>query len=135
MSPRTIFLSRLLGVYYILVTLSTIIRKQFMVAWATELTHNPAGMFLAGVVTLAIGLAIVVAHNIWSGGALPVIVTLLGWTTVVKSLLFLFLPPEMEAELFLDRLHYADLFYFYMAISLALGIYLTYAGFASGRRA
>jgi hypothetical protein len=25
------------------------------------------------------GLAVVVAHNVWSGGALPVVVTLVGW--------------------------------------------------------
>lgn len=135
MTPRTIFLSRLIGLYYILVTLSMTIHKQIIVEWVTSLVHNPAGMFIAGVVALSLALAIILAHNIWSGGALPVVVTLFGWTALVKSFLFLFLPPEMEAELFLNKLRYQELFYFYMVISLALGIYLTYGGFFSTRRA
>ena len=73
----------------------------------------------------------VLAHNIWSGGALVVIVTLVGWLTVTKSLLFLFLPPELEAGFFLGQLHYQQFFYIYAVPTLVLGIYLTYGGFAS----
>jgi len=88
-------------------------------------------IFIVGVITLAAGLAMVLAHNIWSGGALAVIVTLVGWITLIKSLFFLFLPPELEAGFFLRQLHYQELFYVYGAISLVLGIYLTYGGFKS----
>jgi len=59
------------------------------------------------------------------------VVTLVGWITLIKSLLFLFLPPEMEAGLFLGQLHYRQLFYLYGAISLVLGVCLTYGGFKS----
>jgi len=83
------------------------------------------------VITLAAGLAMVLAHNIWSGGALAVVVTLVGWITLIKSLFFLFLPPEMEAGFFLRQLHYQELFYWYGAVSLVLGVYLTYGGFTS----
>jgi hypothetical protein len=76
----------------------------------------------------------ILAHNIWSGGALVVIVTLVGWITLIKSLLFLFLPPEMEAGLFLGQLHYRQLFYLYTSVSLVLGVYLTYGGFKSRSR-
>jgi hypothetical protein len=41
----------------------------------------------------------------------------------------LFLPPEMETGLFLQQLHYQQFFYLYSAISLVLGVYLTYGGF------
>lgn len=53
------------------------------------------------------------------------------WITLIKSLFFLFLPPEMEAGLYLGQLHYQQLFYLYGAISLVLGVYLTYSGFTS----
>jgi hypothetical protein len=65
------------------------------------------------------------------GSALVVVVTLVGWITFIKSLLFLFLPPEMEAGIFLGQLHYQQLFYLYEAFSLVLGVYLTYGGFKS----
>jgi len=131
MSSRTIFLSRLIGLYCIVIALSMMTRRQATVETVTALLQNPSMMLVVGIITLAAGLAVVLAHNIWSGGALVVVVTLVGWITLIKSLFFLFLPPEMEAGLFLGQLHYRQLFYLYTAISLVLGVYLTYGGFKS----
>jgi vacuolar-type H+-ATPase subunit I/STV1 len=134
MSPRTIYLSRLLGLYYLFITVAMITRKEETIEWVTEIVRSPAASFTAGLIGVAIGLAIVLAHNVWRGGALAVVVTLLGWIGLIKSLLFLYLTPQMEAEIFLKRLHYQQFFYFYMTISLVIGVYLTYGGFASSRR-
>jgi len=131
MLPRTIFLCRLIGLYCLLCALSMMIRKQSIVATVTTLVHDAPLMFFIGVITLVAGLAMILAHNIWSGGAPAVIVTLVGWTTLAKGLLFLLLPPEMEADFFLKGLHYERLFYVYSSISLVIGIYLTYRGFTS----
>ena len=131
MSSRTIFLSRLIGLYCIVIALSMMTRRQDTVETVTALLQNSSMMLIVGIITLAAGLAVVLAHNIWSGGALVVVVTLVGWITLIKSLFFLFLPPEMEAGLFLGQLHYRQLFYLYTAISLVLGVYLTYGGFRS----
>jgi hypothetical protein len=134
MSPRTIYLSRLLGLYYLFITVAMVIRKEETFEWVTEIFRSPAASFTAGLIGVAIGLAIVLAHNVWNGGALAVVVTLLGWIALIKSLLFLYLTPQMEAEIFLKRLHYQQFFYFYMTITLVIGVYLTYGGFASSRR-
>jgi len=106
MLPRTLFLSRLIGLYCILVALSMMTHREATVETVTALLHNPSMMLFVGVITLAAGLAMVLAHNIWSGGALAIVVTLVGWMTLIKSLLFLFLPPETDAGLFLGHLHY-----------------------------
>jgi len=131
MSSRTIFLSRLIGLYCILIALSMMAHRQATVETVTALLQNSAMTLILGVITLAAGLAMVLAHNIWSGSALVVVVTLVGWMALAKSLFFLFLPHEMEAGLFLGQLHYRQLFYVYAAISLVLGVYLTYGGFRS----
>jgi hypothetical protein len=131
MSSRTIFLSRLIGLYCIVIALSMMTRRQATVETVTALLQNSSMMLIVGIITLAAGLAVVLAHNIWSGGALVVVVTLVGWITLIKSLFFLFLPPEMEAGLFLGQLHYRQLFYMYTTISLVLGAYLTFNGFRS----
>src|SRR5208283_3796651 len=128
MSPRTIFLSRLIGLYCIVIALSMMTRRQATVETVTALLQNSSMMLIVGIITLAAGLAVVLAHDIWSGGALVVVVTLVGWITLIKGLLFLFLPPEMGAGFFLGQLHYQELFYVYGAFSLVLGIYLTYGG-------
>jgi hypothetical protein len=134
MRPRTLFLSRLIGLYCILVALSMITRRQATLEWVTALLHDPSMIFVLGAITLIAGLAMVLTHNIWSDGARVVIVTLVGWITLIKSLSFLFLPPQIEAGLFLKRLHYEQLFYLYCAFSLVLGSYLTYGGFKSRSR-
>ena len=131
MSPRTLFLSRLIGLYCILVALSTMTRRQATAETVTALLQSPSMILIVGIITLAAGLAMVLAHNIWSGGVLAVVVTLVGWITLIKSLFFLFMPPEMETRLFLQQLHYQQLFYLYGAISLVLGAYLSYNGFTS----
>jgi hypothetical protein len=134
MSSRTIFLARLFGLYCLLAGVSMAIRKPSIIETVTALVHNAPLMFFIGVVTLFGGLAMVLGHNVWSGGGLAVVVTLLGWITLLKGLLFLFVPPASEANLLLGTMHYEKLFYFYLSITLIAGIYLTYAGFASRAR-
>ena len=134
MSPRTTFLSRLLGLYCILCGLSMVTHRRATVETMTALVHNPPVLFIVGVITLVAGLAMILGHNVWSGGVLPVIVTLVGWLTLIKGLLFLFLSPEAAVGFFLGGLHYEQLFYLYVAISLIFGVYLTYGGFRSTSR-
>jgi vacuolar-type H+-ATPase subunit I/STV1 len=105
MSSRTIFLSKLIGLYCVIIALSMMTRRQATVETVTALLRSPSMMLIVGIVALATGLAMVLVHNIWSGGALAVVVTLVGWITLIKSLFFLFVPPEMETTLFLEHLH------------------------------
>jgi hypothetical protein len=129
MSPRTVFLSRLIGLYCILVGLFMMSRGQATVETVTALLQNSSMVLILGVITL--GWRWFSRNNVWSGGALAVVITLLGWMALIKSLFFLFLPHEMEVGLFLGQFHYGQLFYVYAAISLILGLYLTYGGFRS----
>jgi hypothetical protein len=60
-----------------------------------------------------------------------VVVTLVGWATLIKGLLFLFLPTRVELEFILSALRNPLLFYAWMMPSLVIGIYLIFGGFAS----
>ena len=42
-------------------------------------------MLFSGMVATAAGLAIVLGHNVWSGGALAIAVTLFGWAALLKG--------------------------------------------------
>jgi len=108
--------------------------KQAMIDMVTALLHNPPVLYLAGVIPLSVGLAMVLGHNVWSGGALPVAVTLIGWGSLIKGLLLLFLSPEGASGFFLEQLHYGPYFYLYGTGLLLLGVYLTYAGSRSTAR-
>ena len=129
MSERTRFLARLIGLYCLLAALVMFAERDAWVVAVTRLLHDPALMLLLGMLVVAAGLALVLAHNVWSGGALPVLVTVIGWLTLLKGLMFWLLPPEAAAALYLGRLHYAQLFYLYAGLSGVIGLYLTVAGF------
>jgi len=89
---------------------------------------DPEPQKLLGLLALAAGLAMVLSHNVWSGGALPVVVTVIGWIILARGVVLLLLTPDAVARLF-DAFRFADLFYLYAGIALLLGLYLTWEGF------
>jgi hypothetical protein len=108
--------------------------KQATVDAMTALVHNPPELFVTAVIAVVAGLAMVLGHNVWSGGTLPVIVTLTGWLLLAKSVLLLFLSSEAATGFFLAGLHFQQFFYIYGAFVLILGLYMTYGGFRSAAR-
>ena len=102
MSHRTVFLSRLIGLYCILVSFALAAHRQDTVETTTALIHTPPVLFLVGIIALIAGIAMVLGHNIWSGGALPITVTVVGWVTLIRGVVVLFLPPGAEVALSQD---------------------------------
>jgi hypothetical protein len=131
MSERTVFLSRLIGLYCILVALPMAMNKEATLRMVTALVNDAPLVYFFGVTVVAAGLAMILSHNVWSGGALPVIVTLVGWLTLLKGLLFLFLSPPAAAGISIWGNAYQQYYYLDVAITLILGAYLTYEGFKS----
>jgi hypothetical protein len=75
--------------------------------------------------------AIVVGHNLWSSDLLRLIVTLIGWLTLIRSIILLFLSPEAIGRL-MKAVRYEQNYYLFTAIPLVIGLYLTVAGLGSG---
>jgi hypothetical protein len=134
MTYQTRFLSRLWGVYCLIVGASMILQRDAMLETITALVHDRALMFIIGILIVFAGLAMVLVHNVWSGGATAVVVTLIGWGMLLKGTLLLFLPPDAASNFYLGTLHYAQWFYVYAGFSLVLGSYLSIAGFRSGTK-
>jgi hypothetical protein len=126
MPPRTIYLGRLIGLYCIFIAVAMMSHKQAAVMTMTALIHDAPVLFVVSVLAMVAGLAIILAHNTWSGGALPIVVTLVGWISLIKGLIFLLLPPETSVAYF-EALRYGQFFYVYMSITLVLGIFLTFS--------
>jgi hypothetical protein len=133
MLPPTVFLSRLLGLYALVISLSMLIHKTAMITTAAELAEAPPLLFIAGMFTLLAGLAMILAHNYWSGGAAPVVVTLIGWALLVRGIVMIFISPSGATSIY-EAMHFPELYYVYVAIPLVIGVFLTYAGFLSRDR-
>ena len=134
MSESTRFLSRLLGLYCLIAALCMCLHREAIVRMVTALLQDAPLMFMVGLFTVVAGLALILTHNVWSGGSHAVLVTLIGWVTLIKGLVFWLLPADATMTLFLDRLQYARLFYLYMGLSALIGLYLTWGGFAGRQR-
>ncbi len=128
--PLTIFLARLIGLYCLLFGLAMVVRKEAMLEMVAALIRNGPVLLIIEVIGVTAGLAIVLGHNVWSGGALPIIVTLLGWIILIRGVVLLFLSPQGKVRFF-EMFRFAELFYLYVGITLVLGLYLTFAGFIS----
>jgi hypothetical protein len=128
MSPRTVFLARLIGPFAILLSFSELVHKQQMVETAAALVRDRPLLLMMAMMGLLAGLAMVIAHNVWSGGALPVVITLFGWILLIRGAVMLFLSPEAAAGM-LEFFRFEQLFYIYAGVTLLLGLYLAYGGF------
>jgi hypothetical protein len=126
--PRTIYLSRLLGLFLLVLAAAEVTQRATLAATAMEFANSPALLLISGMVTLVAGLAIVLAHNVWRGGAMPVVVTVLGWLLLLKGAALVVIPPAAWGGI-VQASQFAGLYGLYGVLPLVLGAYLTFAGF------
>jgi hypothetical protein len=127
MSRLTVFLARFIGLFTVLLVVALLVRGSASVEAAVA--DRPV-MLVYAIISLAAGVAMILGHNVWSGGALPVVVTLVGWLILVKGLVLLLVTPDLLQQIF-DHMQYGEHYYLYLAPSLVIGLYLTWAGFTA----
>src|SRR5262249_2206879 len=82
MSTLTIYLARLIGLSAVLLVVALLARGNALIM--ATVADGPV-MLVYAIFSLAAGLAIILGHNVWSGGEVPVIVTLVGWLKAVHE--------------------------------------------------
>lgn len=87
-------------------------------------------MLFSGMVATAVGLAIVLAHNVWTSGALAVAVTLVGWAALMKGLLLLFVPPHVMAKAY-KSMGFERYFHLWMGVVLVIGFWIILKAFTA----
>jgi len=132
MTDRTIYLSRLMGLFLLMLFAAELAQGPALLETAAQLLNAPALLLVTGMLTVVAGLAIVLGHNVWRGGATPVIVTILGWLMLLKGFALLVVPASRWVVM-LEASHYMVLYPVTVAIALVLGGYLTFSGFSAGR--
>ena len=125
------FFSSLLGLYCIAVSISILAHPQATVEIMKAIVRDPPLLYIAGLLGMTAGLAIVLSHNVWSGGALSILVTLFGWASLIKGVLLLVLSPETESRVFIAGLGFEQHPSVYAGFLLLIGAYLAYAGFST----
>lgn len=123
MSPEiTIFLARFLGGFYVIFGLLFITAKTL--GRVIEMTDDKSFVISTGYISLLMGLAVVAAHNLWTLDW-RVLITILGWSTLIKGILKIGFPEfiRKQAQKFKSQQTIEAL------LLLALGGYLLWMSF------
>ena len=130
MSATTIYLGKLLGLYMVAIAVGMLVNHRRTMAAIDEMARSGPWMLFSGMVATAAGLAVVLAHNVWSGGALAIAVTIFGWAALLKGLTLLLVPAERMAVLYKGA-GFERLFPVWMIVVLALGLGIAAAAFGA----
>jgi hypothetical protein len=127
--PLTAYIAQLFGIYIALMGGVMLVNREVMLQIITDIVDQRPLIFILAMLRGLIGLAIILAHNIWSG-PLTIIVTLIGWITFLRGIALLLLPAHAEREVLgLFKLHAT--YYGASITAIALGLGLSYAGFTT----
>jgi len=80
----SIFLAKLIGPVTLLMGLVVLLNPTRIRTMAREILQGEAFIFLSGIITLPIGLALVNTHNVWTSDW-RVLITLFGWGAVAAG--------------------------------------------------
>jgi hypothetical protein len=90
------YIARLIGPLFLIMGLGMVVEGDTVRALAQEFLSNLGLIYLAGVLALVAGLAILNAHNLW----VPdwrVIITILGWLSALGGVVRLLFPGKVQA--------------------------------------
>ena len=90
------FIARLVGPLFLVMGLGMVIEGDLVRALSQEFLSNISLIYLAGMLTLVAGLAIINTHNVWEANW-RVIVTILGWLAVIGGVIRLLFPGKVQA--------------------------------------
>ena len=123
----SILIARLIGPLLVMTGLIMLVTPQAVQDMAREFLASRALIFIAGVLALLGGLAIVNTHNVWTAGW-PVIITIFGWLAVIGGIVRMGFPALTKSvgEAMLSR--HAGL-RVSAVIQLALGLYLMFVSY------
>ena len=125
---RSIYLAKLIGPIMLVVGLGMLLNGAAYRAVVAQFLQSYALIYLSGVAGMLIGLALVHAHNEWRADW-RVIITLLGWLSLIGGIFRTLVPQEVAA---LGSSLFANAVTLMIAgfVVLVLGGVLSYFGYA-----
>ena len=123
----SIFIARLIGPVLLVTGVALLVNRKDFDALVQEFLRSRALLLLVALVDLAVGLAIVLTHNVWVADW-RIIITLLGWLLLVRGAVRLLIPDQVKA-LGTKVLGNANVVTGSLAVVTVLGLVLSYFGY------
>jgi hypothetical protein len=128
--PLTYFLAELMGTFCIIMGLFVLFRRNVFVEVVHGIEHTPPLIAAVGFISIILGLLVVLVHNYWMYGLLPLVVTLIGWVMLLRGVAAVFVPQKHVLR-FLQWARLEKLSWLYGTIVLLIGLYLFLASHAA----
>jgi uncharacterized membrane protein len=121
------YLAEIWGIFLVVVPLALLINQKYLKRLFAEV-ENEATMFFLSIVSLVIGLAMILAHNVWAKNW-QVIITILGWLALIKGIAVLFLPKLVKK--WVKKIENAPFLPYALMIMVLIGLVIAYLGFTA----
>lgn len=128
---RSVYLARLIGPPLVIIALGMLIDQGGFMELSRNFMADPALIYVASAAGLFVGLAIVLAHNVWAADW-RVLITLLGWVSMLDSASWM-LARRQIVEMWRPFLDSAIWPQAGGAITLLIGAILVYFGYLRRR--
>lgn len=120
----TIILAKIFGLYFLAIGLAFIANPDRLKSMYQQIKSDENFLLLGGMLALLIGAVVVSTHNVWIFGW-PVIITLLGWWSLIKGFALIIYPDFIKVFSFIQNR--SDMFYRIMGpVYAAFGLFLLY---------
>lgn len=123
---HSIFLAQALSIYLTVMGFSMLFNRDYFYEAAIETITQKGLSLLTALFTLVLGIVIVLFHNQWMWNW-RVIITVLGWITLIKGVVRLIIPSQVEQSI--SVYSHGKVFYLVSFVMIILGVVLAYYGF------
>jgi hypothetical protein len=125
---RSIYLAKLIGPVFAATGIGMLLNAGVFRILAEQFLSSYALIFLAGLLTLTAGIALVLAHNVWEPDW-RVIITILGWLGVIGGVVRI-VAPDWVVKIGGAVISHGEAFMVAGFVVLVLGGVLSYFGYA-----
>ena len=121
------YLAEVWGISLVVIPLAMLVKEKYVKQLFTSV-ENDATFFFWGVISFLIGLTMILAFNVWSQ-SWQVVITILGWATLLKGLVVLFF-PEL-AKKYARKIASQNWLPIALIVLVFIGLIITYFGFTA----
>lgn len=121
------YLAEVWGISIVVISLALLVKEKHLKRLFASL-ETEESFFLWGFISFVIGISMVLAHNIWVQNW-QVIITILGWASLIKGLLLLFSPEFMKS--YAKKIENKQWLPIALVVLVFVGLIITYLGFTA----
>jgi hypothetical protein len=123
----SLYLAKVLGIYLVVKGVAGLSNLKYYARLVAEIARNEALILFIACFDLLVGLAIVIAHNVWVADW-QVGITIVGWIAVLKGL---FVLNPRAAGHWMKKFSDENTLMTCGIVAVSLGVFLVYVGFVA----